>query len=118
MDKCYEGPLTGNLKCVVISILLAAFYWFAPQKNKWVLLAILYITYLLIAWYDHYLCERVLTPTYLRHFYDWAKPPGSMQSKLYKNLCPKAASKILKVDIIIAITAVLLLPSFLKWNPK
>jgi hypothetical protein len=41
-----------------------------------------------------------------------------MQSKLYKNLCPKAASKILKVDIIIAITAVLLLPSFLKWNPK
>ena len=39
--KCYDGPLTGNLKCVVISLLFASMYWFAPPKNKWVLAGIL-----------------------------------------------------------------------------
>ena len=35
---CYNGPLTGNAKCVVISISLALSYWVAPPKNKWVLI--------------------------------------------------------------------------------
>lgn len=118
MEKCYNGPLTGNAKCVIISLLFAIFYWYAPSKNKWILLGILYFTYLLIAWYDYYLCDRVLTPTYLRHFYEWAKPRGSVQSELYRSLCPDAAKKILRVDIIIGIIGIMLMPLFLKWNPK
>ena len=116
--ECYDGPITGNSKCVVISIFLAIFYWYAPPKNKWILLFILYTTYLGIAWYDEYLCERVLTPSYLRHFYEWAKPRKSMQSKEYKNLCPEPARKILIVDAILALLGLLFLPYFLKWNPK
>lgn len=117
-DDCYKGPLTGNTKCIVISILLALGYWFAPTKNKWVLLGILYFTYLAIAWYDHYLCKRALTPSYLRHFYEWAKPTGSMQSKQYKNLCPESAQKILIVDIVLLLIGLALTPMFLRWNPK
>ena len=116
-EKCYNGSLTGNIKCVIISLILAGGYWFAPQKNKWILLGILYFTYLLIAWYDYYLCDRVLTPTYLRHFYEWAKPSGSTQTKLYNNLCPDAEKQIIIVDVIIGIFAILLIPIFLKWKP-
>lgn len=79
MVKCYEGPITGNTKCIVISIFCALFYWYMPPKNKWVLVGILYFTYLAIAWYDEYLCSRTLTPSYLRqnfkNFYlIWYKP--------------------------------------------
>ena len=42
--KCYDGPLTGNLKCILISFGLAGSYWFLPSKSKWVLAAILYLT--------------------------------------------------------------------------
>lgn len=114
---CYEGPLTGNAKCVVISMLLATGYWFTPPKNKWVLVGILYFTYIAIAWYDAYLCERTLTPSYLRHFYDWAKPRDTFQHRQYQNLCPSSEKKILIVDVIIAITIVLLFPTFLAWKP-
>ena len=37
-QKCYDGPITGNIKCIIISITLAVFYWFAPHRNKYVLL--------------------------------------------------------------------------------
>jgi hypothetical protein len=114
---CYEGPLTGNAKCVVISILLAIGYWFSPPKNKWVLVGILYFTYIAIAWYDAYLCERTLTPSYLRHFYDWAKPRNTFQHQQYQNLCASAERKILIVDVIIAIAIVLMFPMFLAWKP-
>jgi hypothetical protein len=117
MDKCYDGPLTGNTKCIVISLLFAIFYWYAPSRNKWVLIGILYFTYLGIAWYDEYLCDRTLNPSYLRHFYEWAKPTGSMQSKNYKNLCPDAANKILIVDIIIGLLLLMILPFYIQWTP-
>lgn len=118
MDDCYSGPLTGNTKCVVISLFLAAFYWYAPPRNKWILVGILYSTYLAIAWYDEYLCQRVLAPSYLRHFYEWAKPRDSMQSKAYRNLCPEAARKILIVDILVLIGLLALTPRFLRWKPS
>jgi hypothetical protein len=114
---CYNGPLTGNAKCVIITICLALGYWFAPQKNKWVLIGILYFTYIAIAWYDAYLCERTLTPSYLRHFYDWAKPRNTHQHEQYKNLCASAKRKILVADIAIALVSVLMFPKFLCWKP-
>ena len=116
--NCYSGPLTGNLKCIVISIILAGGYWYLPPKNKWVLAFILYATYLAIAWYDAYLCERTLTPSYLRHFYEWAKPAKLKQSQMYQNLCPEAERKILIVDILLFVALLALLPTFLKWTPQ
>lgn len=117
-NECYDGPLTGNVKCVLISLALAFVYWFAPPKNKWILAGILYSTYLAIAWYDAYLCERTLAPSYLRHFYDWAKPRDSYQSQQYRRLCKSAERKILVVDVLVALALVAGLPYFIRWKPS
>lgn len=118
--KCYDGPVSTNLKCIVISFALAGAYWFAPPRNKWVLLGILYFTYLAIAWYDWiYVCtNNSFGPTYLRHFYEWAKPYDSDQSKKYRNLCPELEKKILYVDIAVLLAALAITPHFLAWNPN
>jgi hypothetical protein len=117
-EQCYSGPIYTNVKCIIISMLLAGGYWFAPHRNKWVLLSILYFTYLAIAWYDELLCSKPFGPTYLKWFYEWGKPKDSFQSKMYSNLCPSIESKILTVDIIILIIILISLPTFIRWNPK
>ena len=117
-NKCWNGSLTGNSKCVLISIALALFYWYAPSKNKWILLGILYFTYLLIAYYDEYLSSRRYTPTYLRHFYEILKPKYSEQRKMYNNLCPDVAKKILSVDVLIFFMLIIYFPKFLAWKPS
>jgi len=118
--KCFAGPVDTNLKCIVISLFLAAGYWYLPKKNKWVLLGILYFIYLAIAWYDHwYDCRRnALGPTYLKFFYSWAKPKDSYQNILYANTCKKLNNKILFIDMLVLFCGIILLPSFLKWRPK
>ena len=119
-QKCYDGPITGNIKCIIISITLALFYWFAPHRNKYVLLFILYFTYLLIAYYDHYYdCGRgQFGPTFLRTYYEWAKPKNSKQSIIYSNLCPEKERLIMYVDIGVFISALIILPFFIKWKPN
>jgi hypothetical protein len=115
-EKCDSTQPTGNIKCIIISLLLSSGYWFLPHKNKWVLLIILYSTYIAIAWYDYlYECKRTFGPTYLRLFYEWAKPPKSSQSIIYKKWCKDIEYKVFIVDIIIAILLILLFPLFLKW---
>ena len=80
-----EEPVV-NWKCVMFTIMLSVGYWFFPRRNKWVLLALLYFPYLVLAWYDHlYLCKRNMGPTYLSLFYWWGKPQDSVQIKQYKN---------------------------------
>ena len=117
--KCYDGPITGNAKCIVISILFACFYWFAPSKNKYVLLFILYVTYILIAYYDHfYDCRKgEFGPTYLKSYYEWAKPKSSKQNIIYSNLCKDKKNLILFVDGVVFISLLFAAPVFLKWNP-
>lgn len=116
--QCYSGPLSANLKCVVISLILAGAYWFLPKKNKWVLLGILYFTYLFIAWYDHiYKAERAFGPTYLKHFYHFLKPQDSVQNILYKNMCPENDKKIILVDIVVLLVIICLAKPFLDWKP-
>lgn len=116
-NKCYDGPIYTNLKCIIISIAIAIGYWFAPPKNKWVLVSILYFTYVAIAWYDEYLCSKPLGPTYLRWFYEWAKPRKSYQSIKYSNLCTDIEQQIFTVDIIVFVIVLIALPYFLGWNP-
>jgi hypothetical protein len=115
-DKpCDSTQPTGNIKCVIISVILASGYWFLPPKNKWILAFILYFTYIAIAWYDHwYQCKRTFGPTYLRLFYEWAKPPTSDQSVTYSTWCKDIENKVLTVDIIIALVLMAFVPYFLK----
>jgi hypothetical protein len=119
-QKCYDGPLTGNVKCIVLSLFLALFYWYAPPRNKWILIGILYFTYLFLAYYDyHYDCRYgEFGPSPLKHFYDFAKPKNSKQSIVYESLCKNKANLILIIDVIILIGILALFPTFLKWKPK
>lgn len=118
--KCYDGPTTGNIKCIIMSIFLALAYWFAPRRNKYVLLFILYTTYLLIAYYDFfYDCRRgQFGPTYLKSYYEWAKPRNSKQNIIYSNLCPEKKRVILIVDVVVFAVILGVTPWFLRWNPK
>ena len=119
MSACYNGQVATNTRCIVITFILALGYWFLPHHNKWVLLAILYFTYLAIAWYDHwYQCQRNLGPTYLAHFYAPLKPQDSDQIQKYKNMCPAISKKIWIIDGIVFGVLLVLLPFFLKWNPS
>ncbi len=118
-DELCVNQISTNAKCIFISIGLAAGYWFAPPRNKWILIGILYFTYLAIAYYDHwYDCRNnQFGPTYLRHFYEIFKPYDSVQREKYRNLCPETAKKILYIDIAVLIAIIALLPKFLAWNP-
>lgn len=119
-EMCYDGPLTGNVKCIVLSLFLASFYWYAPPKNKWILVGILYFTYLALAYYDyHYDCRYgEFGPSPLRHFYDFAKPKNSKQAIVYKSLCKNKSNLILIIDVVILIGILAFLPTFLKWQPS
>jgi hypothetical protein len=113
------GDLTGNLKCILLSLALATGYWFAPRRNKWVLLGILYFSYLVIAWYDHiYACQRQLGPSPLMHFYKALKPADSDQMRAYNDLCPETYRIILAFDVVVLVTLVALAPAFLRWRPN
>lgn len=118
--RCYNGPITGNIKCIIISLTLALLYWFLPKKNKYVLFSILYFTYLLIAYYDHYYdCRKGnFGPTFLRTFYSWAKPKNSKQNIVYSNLCHDKDKLIFMVDIFVFVLALVLAPLLIRWNPK
>jgi len=118
-ETCDRTPPSVNWKCIWFTLALAGGYWFIPPKNKWVLVALLYFPYLVLAWYDHwYACERVLGPSYLALFYAWAKPKSSDQIQRYKNWCPDLRRRVLIVDMIILLLALTLLPSFLAWDPS
>lgn len=118
-DKCFNQQPVVNWKCIYFTLALAGGYWFLPPRNKWVLLALLYFPYLVLAWYDHwYQCKRNMGPTYLSAYYWWAKPQDSEQIKQYKNWCPEIKSKVLKVDIVIGIILLAIMPYFYYWKPN
>ena len=116
---CVDIEPTTNIKCIYFTIFIVAIYWFLP-RNKWFLLLLLYLPYLLMAWYDEiYNCKRTFGTTYLRTFYEWAKPPNSKQSLAYKNWCPKHADKVFMIDMIILVLfLIFFFGFFLKWNPN
>lgn len=118
MDDIYRGEPAVNWKCIVFTLVLAGGYWFLPHRNKWVLLALLYFPYLVLAWYDYlYQCKRNMGPTYLSVFYWWAKPQDSKQIQEYKKWDPEIKRKVLLVDYILLFIVIMLIPAFLKWKP-
>ena len=116
---CVDIEPATNIKCIYFTIFIVGIYWFLP-RNKWFLLLLLWLPYLLMAWYDEwYNCERTFGPTYLRTFYEWAKPPKSKQSVVYKNWCAHHADKVFMVDMIILVLfLIFFFGFFLKWQPK
>lgn len=71
--------ISFNLKCIVVSLLLALLYWFAPPRtsgSSWPS-----STYLALAWHDDlYDCRRrSLKPTILYAFYSPLKPPAHQE---------------------------------------
>jgi hypothetical protein len=114
-----ETPPAVNLKCIVATVFFAVGYWYLPPRNKWVLIAFAYFPYLALAWYDWiYACQHNFGPTYLAHFYSWAKPQQSRQIQIYKNWDPKIKAKVTAVDLAVGAGILLLIPAFLKWKPK
>lgn len=112
-------PPAVNLKCIVLTFFLATGYWYLPPRNKYVLVALAYFPYLALAWYDWiYTCQHNFGPTYLAHFYSWAKPQNSRQIKIYKTWAPDIKKKVDAVDLAIAVVLLALLPWFLNWKPK
>jgi hypothetical protein len=110
--------ISFNYKCIVLSLFFGLFYWFAPTRNKWVLLAILYLTYLALAWYDHlFNCQNnFLKPTFLYSFYGFLKPTGYRSQ--YAAWKASTKSLVATVDAGIALVLFLALPWFLSWRPS
>jgi len=111
-------PPALNLKCIVFTAALASGYWLLPPRNKYVLLGLAYFPYLILAWYDWiYVCKHNFGPTYLAHFYSWAKPQSSSQIKIYNNWAPDIKLRVLIVDLLVAAAVIALIPAFIKWKP-
>ena len=114
----YLGEPTWNVKCIVFTLALAIGYWFAPPRNKWVLVFLLWFPYLVLAWYDYwYACKKNMGPTYLSLFYAWFKPEGSQQIRDFRRWDPAIKRRVLIVDGIILLAVLSMVPWFLRWNP-
>ena len=71
-----------NEKCLIITIVLALLYWYAPQKNWWVVGGILFFGYIAIAWYDEiYNCDNRLKY--------YGRTLGTMQKPLKPKVNPQ-----------------------------
>lgn len=115
----YNSAPVVNWKCIVFTMVLVLGYWFAPPKNKYILGALLYFPYIIMAWYDYYyICERNLGPTYLALFYWWAKPPSSRQVQDYNNWDPAIKRKVLIIDLLLLGGILAFVPLFLRWSPQ
>lgn len=118
-DKYFQCTPAGIAARVLFPLTVVLGYWFLPQKNKWILLALLFFPYLVLAWYDHlHNCRRTMRPTYLSLFYAWAKPKESRQIQQYKNWCPKIKRQVMIVDVVILVCILIAAPFFIKWKPK
>lgn len=77
----YEGrPFSFNVKCIVFTVLAAGGYWYLPPRNLWVLFVLLWLPYVVMAWYDYmYDCSDKMQPTVVpfgRYLFLPFKPPG------------------------------------------
>lgn len=112
-------PPALNTKCIIFTLFIAFVYWGLPRHNKWVLVLLIFSSYLILAWYDYiYQCERNLGPSYLSLFYKNLKPPESDQMKKYDNWHPAIKRKVFFFDVTILLLLILAFPLFLKWEPS
>jgi hypothetical protein len=119
IDGYDATPPQVNIKCILFTLICTLSYWYLPPKNKWVLLSLIYFPYLIMAYYDHfYDCRyNAFGPTFLEHYYSWAKPHYSKQNRSYRNWHPKWKNIVLTVDVFILIVLLLLAYPFINWKP-
>lgn len=68
-------PFALNTKCLIVSGVLGAGYWFLPQKSVVVLGGVVIGSYVGLAWYDElYNCDERLRVGALTPFTSWMKP--------------------------------------------
>ena len=100
---------SANLKCIVFTLALDSGYLYLPRNSPVVLAFLLYLPYLVMAWYDYaYSCQRKFGPTFLSLFYMWAKPKNDEQYKKYSEWCPKYKKIVLLVDLLLLVSLGLL----------
>ena len=117
-DICDRTPPALNLKCIVFTLLLSFGYWFLPERNKWVLLGLLYLPYIVLAYYDHfYRCDRNMGPTYLAMFYAPFKPRTSRQIVVYNNWCRDIKIRVWVIDLLVLLLILAGSQTFLRWKP-
>ena len=115
----FDVPPAVNAKCIVFTVCLALSYWLLPAHNKYVLICLCYFPYLWLSYYDvAYQAKRNMGPTYLAHFYDFAKVPNSRQIIIYKNWAPKYKTRVFWIDLAVLIGLGIASFFFVKWTPK
>ena len=107
-------PFQPNWKCVIFTAVLASGYWYLPQKNWWVLVALLILPYVAMSWYDYmYECSNKLKPTIVpfgRQLFLPLKPHGYKQE--YSTLPPEAIQAMDRLDHTVAWILMVLTGSF------
>lgn len=118
-DKYNCDPPTLNIKCVIFTLFIVFVYWFLPPRNKWILILLIFIPYVLLAWYDYiYQCERNSGPSYLSLFYKNLKPPETDPMKKYDNWHPTIKKRVFFIDLSFLLIILLFIPIFIEWTPK
>jgi hypothetical protein len=110
-------PFKLNIKCIIFTAMLAGSYWYLPPKNKWILLLLLWLPYIMLAYYDYaYDCQtNKLEPTAIpfgRVLWLPFKPQGYKDK--YNNLSEETKSSYDKVDHIALWTLLVIAGFYIK----
>ena len=107
-------PFHFNIKCIIFTIIIAGGYWYLPHKNYLVLILLLWLPYILLAWYDYsYNCQDKMMPTIIpfgRYIFLPFKPKGYQDE--YKKLPPEAIRAMDTLDHITGWTIFILVLGF------
>jgi hypothetical protein len=113
-------PFAFNLKCIIFTLVLAGGYWFAPAKNLWILLLLLWFPYIALAWYDYaYSCKDKLKPTVVpfgRYIWLPFKPPGYQEE--FRNMPPEQIAVMDRVDHLVGWSLVIFAAGWFIMNKK
>jgi hypothetical protein len=98
-----------NIKCIVFTVGISGLYWFAPPKNIFVLIFLLWFPYVLLAWYDYaYQCRDKMKPTLIpfgRALFLPFKPPEYQRE--FETMPPEAHRAMDTTDHIAAYSSLL-----------
>ena len=102
-------PFQFNLKCIILTILIAGGYWYFPQKNIFVLIFLLWIPYVALAWYDYsYDCRDKMQPTMFpfgRYIFLPFKPKGYQDQ--FKKMSKDQITSMDRLDHIVGWTVLI-----------
>lgn len=104
-------PFEPNIKCIIFTLIIAGGYWYLPKKNIFILFFLLWLPYVVLAWYDYaYKCQMKMHPTIIpfgRYVFLPFKPPD--YKKEYSELPPEAISDMDKLDHITGWTILIII---------